>query len=251
MRRDVFEEIRKLLGWTHDSDVFTDEEVLSRDTLSLVEDAVQLRRSKLDQEYNRRAWRDTKRDADRYRQLDHYIVQPILDRVAEVATRYVPPMLHIPKPRGRFAAVTSSGELHFNKHGWVGETGGTYNREVADSRLAAATEAMIGSVQLYGRPEKWIYAVGNDDLHVDGQDSKTSAGTPQDVNGTGRQMLEEFYELQVREINRLRSVAPIKIKLSAGKPQHIFELRRDEDVGDSISRHEARRGGPYRDDASL
>jgi hypothetical protein len=217
LRRDVFEEIRKLLGWTHDSDAFTNEEILGRDTAELVEDAVQLRRSKLDQEYNRRDWRDTKRDADRYRQLEHFLVNPLLASLGEIAPLLQPPpMIFIPRSSRRFAALTSSGELHFNKHGWVGETGETYNREIADARLAGTTTAMIAEIQIFGRPEEIIYAVGNDDLHVDGQKAETTAGTPQDVNGTGRQMLEEFYEIQVREIQRLRSVAPVRVVLSAG-----------------------------------
>lgn len=216
IRRDVFDEIRGLLGWTHDSDPFTDEEVLARSTTDLVEDAVQLRRSKLEQEFNRRDWRDTKRDAERYRQIDHFVVQPLVDRLAEVAKRFEPKRLTLLNPKRRFAAVTSSGELHYNKHGWVGETGETYTREVADSRLEATTAAMVSSVALYGRPEQWVYIVGNDDMHVDNLENKTTAGTRQDVNGTTRQMIEEFFELQVREIHRLESVAPVIVKLSAG-----------------------------------
>jgi hypothetical protein len=71
-------------------------------------------------------------------------------------------------------------------------------------------------VSRYGRPEKWVYVIGNDDLHVDNMDGKTTAGTLQDVDGTTRQMLQEFYHIQLREINRLRAISPVVVKVSSG-----------------------------------
>jgi hypothetical protein len=217
MRRDHFYEIKTILGWTHDSDAFTDEEILSKETSTLVEDAVQMRRSQLDQQMNKRNWKDTQRDAERFRNLEHFIVEPIIERLAEIAPLLQPPpMILIPRSTRRFAALTSSGELHYGKQGWIGETGEVFDRAVADNRLARTTEAMMSEIQIFGRPEEIIYVVGNDDLHVDGAHPETSAGTPMDVNATGRQMIDEFYEIQVREIQRLRSISPVRIVLSAG-----------------------------------
>ena len=220
--RATFQEYRKAHGWTHDLEPFTAEELSRRAIDELAEDALQQKREALYQRYNRRDWQETQKDADRWRNLEQSFIVPLIGRIEALAPSYTVPRLNLGKARRPFALVTSSGELHYGKAGWKGETGEEYSREIADERIALATAAMLEEVAYRGTPEEVIYIVGNDDLHIDNIHGATSKGTPQDADGTAVRIFDEYLAIQKREIDRIRAVAPVRIQLSRGNHNRLL-----------------------------
>ena len=220
--RATFQEYRKAHGWTHDLEPFTAEELEKRGVDELAEDALQQKREALYQTWNRRDWQETQKDADKWRNLEQSFILPLISRIEISTPTYRPPMLKLRKSGRPFAAVTSSGEIHYGKSGWKGETGEEFDRDIADKRLAEQTSNMLEEIAYRGRPEQFVYIVGNDDLHIDNIHGGTSKGTPQDADGTAARIFDEYLAIQRREIERIRAVAPVRIKLSRGNHNRLL-----------------------------
>ena len=66
MSRPQFTEYKNIMGWTHDLEPFSTEEVADRETEDMVDEALQNKRMALLQEYQRQDWKKTKEDADNW-----------------------------------------------------------------------------------------------------------------------------------------------------------------------------------------
>lgn len=237
MHRAVIREIIRVLGKTHDSAPFTDEDIAERGEDALVEDQVRLKEEKVILRAEKRVWDETKRYADRARNFDKFVAE----RLEQIIRTEGIPSLALPPKRPRvvrvspleggpavrpFSVVATPSDLHFGKAGWKDETGQEYNRDICTTRLLATADAMIERVRRVGIPAKWILGAGSDWFHIDRDDKggTTTKGTPQDTDGTWARIFLEGSELAAAYVERLREVAPVHIVCMAGNHDRLGSL---------------------------
>lgn len=209
--RDQFMELKAIFGWTHDQEPFTAEDVLEMPVEEMVADALQNKRQALFEGFQKQEWKTIKQDAEKWNKLEQSFILPLREHLEAFAPTYVPQLFNIRVARNAFAVVANTGELHFGKAGWVSETGEEYNREIASQRLLTARTHMLQEVADRGRPEKFIWAIGNDYLHIDNDSSSTTKLTPQDCDGTAARIFREGFEILIRDADALLAVAPLEV----------------------------------------
>jgi hypothetical protein len=206
--RAWFQALKSAMGWTHDSDPFTDEEVAEVDTDELAQRAIQRKRHALEKKYDRLSDEQDRRDAERYRKLEKLVIEPLVDDLTKRLSRLQPVPVSALQPSVRpYAAVVSPTDLHYGKHSGHGTVVDPYSRNEAERRLTKATGELLEHLSLYGRPEDLIVAMGSDWFHIDNTLLATTKGTRQDVDGYAWQVISGGVELGLAFIERLRTVA--------------------------------------------
>ena len=222
--RDQFMELKAIHGWTHESEPFTREEVLTREVEDLADDAFQQRRQAVWESFEKKKWHQTKLDAQKWNNLEQNFILPLQDQISTLVPAYTPPMLNLKTARNPFAVVTSGGELHYGGSGWILETGEEFSREEAARRLEQTRSVMMDEVADRGRPETFFYAVGHDFLTVDTDFGTTTRGTQQEIDGTAAQILAEGFDLAVRDIDALRGAADVQVISVPGNHDRLLTI---------------------------
>jgi transposase len=99
-------------------------------------------------------------------------------------------------------------DLHLGKLAWSGDSGDTYNHEIARERFYYIINDVITRVQTYGL-ERILFVWCNDFFHFDGPGKMTTNGTPQDSSMQYEQMFELGCEMLIKGIDLLEQVAPV------------------------------------------
>ena len=222
--RDQFQELKAVHGWTHEAEPFTREEVLSREVDDLADDAFQQRRQAVWEGFEKKRWHQTKLDAEKWNDLEQNFIVPLQDHLSSLIPAYTPPVFNLKSPRNPFAVVTSAGELHYGGSGWEVETGENFSRKEAEERLVCARTKLLEDVADKGKPDKFIYTSGNDFLTIDNDQGGTTRGTPQELDGTAAQIFSEGVDLAFRDVDMLRSVAPVLILFVPGNHDRLLSL---------------------------
>ena len=222
--RDQFMELKAVHGWTHEAEPFTREEVMSREVDDLADDAFQQRRQAVWEGFEKKRWHQTKLDAEKWNNLEQSFIAPLQDHLSSLIPEYTPPMLNLKSARNPFAVVTSAGELHYGGAGWILESGESFSRKEAAERIEYSRTIMLEEVADKGRPERFFYAVGHDFFTVDNDQQTTTKGTPQEVDGTSAQILSEGFDLALRDLDVLRSVAPVTIVGVPGNHDRLLTI---------------------------
>lgn len=218
--RNIFIALKSILGWTHDSEPFTDEEMFLRDEQEMVADALQKRKFSFFQKYTRQEEKMIKEAANNWWAFRGLIINPLVEKLQNVFAAYTVPKLVLPEGDAH-ALVISPFDLHYGKYAWSGEVREEYSRQMARDLLLSKAQEIIGDVVKYNI-EKIIVPVGSDFFHVDTLGGTTTKGTPQDCDGTFIQIMVEGQQLMVEFIDLLRQVADVEIILTAGN--HDFKL---------------------------
>ncbi|QDP54516.1 MAG: hypothetical protein Unbinned2514contig1000_8 [Prokaryotic dsDNA virus sp.] len=212
--RQWFTEYKSVHGWTHDSEPFSDEEMVERSEADLVNDALQQRRRAVTKKFEAARWKKIKEQSDKWLRFEVEVLDILVAAIKSSAPEYTVPRLRLARPERSFAVVTSATDFHWGMRAWGAETGEAYNRAIAEQRLQEATEDLF--TRLPGQPEEIILAVGSDWFHIDGDTHSTTKGTPQDTDGSPGEILITGCELARDHINLLRQVAKVKIVLMSG-----------------------------------
>ena len=162
LSRSLFDDILRILSWTHDSEPFTDEELVERSEEDLLSELVQGKKFALEQKFEKQKLQSLEKDARKWRELKLGALNPFTDyferhQDALKAT----PAINLKQVEGEYACVISPFDLHYGKYGWKKEVGETYNREIAEQLLLEHTEDLLGEVNHYPI-EKFIVHVGSD-----------------------------------------------------------------------------------------
>lgn len=189
---------KSAMGWTHDQDPFTNEEVAANDPEELAMRAVQRKRSVIERRYQNLLTEADRRDADRYRQLEVLVLDPLMESLRESLPTLTVPALDLKPPASPFAAVISPADLHFGKLGRAGRVDDPYDRVTAESRLVASTTALLRDVAAFGRPERIVVGMAGDWFHVDNAFGGTTKGTSQDVDGSLWQVVDGGVNLAIK-----------------------------------------------------
>lgn len=212
--RDIFTRIKTYLGWTKDSLPLTNEELIDVDVDQVTDDLVQKKIFSISQKYNQKLTKYTEDAAAKYISLTTNELNPFISLINKAQENYQRPTFVLSQHK-ETALVISPFDLHYGKYAWFGETNDTYNRDIARKRLIESTNKLLSDAKIYN-PEKIIVPIGSDFFHIDKPEKTTTAGTPQDTDGTYVQIMVEGNMLMVDFIELLRQVAPVELYLAAG-----------------------------------
>jgi predicted phosphodiesterase len=210
IRRDWFIELKSVMGWTHDSEPFTEEEVLDRPEDDMVQDILQMRKQSLFRKTEKAKWQETARNAEKWVNFDQNVFLPLISHIQANLPKHRAPMLNIRASKMKFAAVVAPFDLHYGKYGWTDETGEGYSRKEARELLLHHSNEQAKYFSTFGKPEKIIVASASDYFHVDNQWHETTSGTRQDTDGTRAQILIEGCELAHEHAEMMAQIAPIE-----------------------------------------
>ena len=115
-----------------------------------------------------------------------------------------------PKPTGENLLVVDLADVHIGKLCVQAETGYTYSREVARHRVIEGTRALLQKAILHG-VARILFVLGNDILHIDSHDGRTTAGTNQDTEGSIDQMYSDAQSCLIEAIDLCAEVAPVDL----------------------------------------
>lgn len=105
-----------------------------------------------------------------------------LDTIAQMQKHA--PKYQKPKPiKGETLLVLPRADDHFGKLSTVEETGYEYNLKVASERSAEGTASLLAMAEPF-KPKAFAVCIGNDAIHIDTHKRTSTAGTPQDTDGT-------------------------------------------------------------------
>lgn len=221
--RAWFQEYRRVHGWTHDMDPFTDEEIESFEVEDLVDELVLRQRRSLHKAYEKKKWKDIQADAEKWRNFQDTIVEQFKHMKVGQKSRKVP-KLDIRRGESPYALVVSPTDFHWGKYGWEDETGESYNFEEAEKRLMTKTEELVA--RLPYKPDRIVLATGSDWFHIDNDMGGTTRGTPMGTSSCASpaDILISGCELAVRHIDLLRQVAPVDVVFMAGNHDRFSAL---------------------------
>jgi hypothetical protein len=115
-----------------------------------------------------------------------------------------------PVPIGENLLVIDIADLHIGKLCTVTETGHHYDRAEAVRRGIEGCHALLEKAQRHGVAHI-LFVLGNDILHIDKPNRTTTAGTPQDTDGTLGVMWDDALAFYVACVDMCRAVAPVSL----------------------------------------
>lgn len=131
-----------------------------------------------------------------------------LEKVKKAAPRYRKPTLR--KVTDGHLHIIDVADLHINKLAVDRNGAVSYNAEKAVSNAEKAVDSLVTRGQGYNI-EQFILPIGNDVLHTEGMGSATTKGTPQTSDRHWTQAVDMAFDMYVRMIEGLLTVAPVKI----------------------------------------
>jgi len=245
LARRTIKEIIKVMETTHDSAPWTDEEMTEQGEDALVEDLLRRKEEKVLVTAERKEWSRIKKDAESYRRVD-LAAKRLALRFEDSKTKYKVPQLKLSNNNPPYAVVISPTDFHFGKYA-PAYGGDQYNRTICTNRLKTVTKNLLARVTKRGRPQTIFLALGGDGLHIDNQQKTTTAGTPQDCDGTPEELAWHWVQLCRDYVDQLRQIAPVKLFVIPGNHdrytatllraamQGWFSTAKDVDVVESLS----------------
>jgi hypothetical protein len=118
-------------------------------------------------------------------------------------------------------------DLHIGKMAWYAESGEDYDTKIAIERYTAAIDELINHIELIkDEVGEILLPIGNDLFNVDNFRNETTHGTRQDVDSRWQRMFLKGKEMLIKNIDKLREIAPVKILMVSGNHdnQTIFYL---------------------------
>lgn len=102
-------------------------------------------------------------------------------------------------------------DLHIGKLAWGVETGGpNYDVKIAESTFWRALETLISRVSGYQFDEV-VFVLGNDVLHSDDIEGRTTAGTQVNPDARYHKTFATARTMFIKAIDRLKTIAPVKV----------------------------------------
>ena len=104
--------------------------------------------------------------------------------------------------------VLDPADIHIGKLCDSFETGEDYDNQIAVQRVKEGVRGILKSASGFDI-EQIVFVGGNDVLHIDGPDRKTTSGTPQDTDGMWFRNFKIAKELYIDLIGSLLAIAPV------------------------------------------
>jgi len=121
------------------------------------------------------------------------------------------PKIVYPKHKEAHLLVIDPADIHFGKLATAYESGDDYNIKIAKKRVLEGVAGLLSKAQGFSI-DKILFVIGNDVLHIDNPQRKTTAGTPQDTDGMWFEAFLKAKETIVEVIESLIPIAPVHIQ---------------------------------------
>jgi hypothetical protein len=140
------------------------------------------------------------------------------------------------KPPGDNLMVIPQADVHIGKWCDVPETGNVYNTEQAVKRCRDGTDALVAKGMAFG-VKAFVLCVGNDILHIDTPKRTSTAGTPQDTDGTIFTMYQAAKKLYITMIEQLALVADVHLVFVPSNHDWVSGYMLADSVGSWFHKH--------------
>lgn len=220
-RNSRVKEILRALDITHDSLPLTDEALAESSEDDLVEDVLHLKEQAVHKKAERAGWKKTQNAAEKWNAFERAAQQLVAGLGVSKAPARIPILPSGGSSPDRIDLVTHATDLHYGKYGWVDEVGRKVTRETCRDRLLTSTRELIGHTKRFGIIETVHLGMGGDRLHIDTHRGTTTAGTPQDFDGTFLQIVTEGFHLAVDEIEEYRGNVDL-VKVMGVRGNHDY-----------------------------
>jgi hypothetical protein len=206
----IMDGVRRALGLTHKALPWSAETLAEKGDEELLEEAGQLRQLRIYSQIERQKWNQIKADADKWRRAHEELVRPLLGWLAEHAPTYAPPQLQVREARDPWALLLGLTDEHWNLQaaGW--------SRAIQRRVYLDLLGQIFSEAVLFGRPERIIFPVGSDGIHVDSAGSTTTSGTQLFTEAPPAEGVSSWVAYKVEQIDLARQVAPVDVWLWEG-----------------------------------
>lgn len=134
--------------------------------------------------------------------------EQFLERIRKQSPRYRAPKRQ--KVTDGHLHIIDVADLHINKLALDREGNVSYNADKAVASADKAVDSLVTRGQGYNI-EQFILPIGNDILHTEGMGNSTTKGTPQTSDRHWTQAIDMAFDMYVKMIEGLLTVAPVKI----------------------------------------
>lgn len=154
----------------------------------------------------------------------------LLKDEAKKSARVPKPIARSNKRSGNMLEISLS-DAHFGKLAWSRETGGPdYDTRIAQKEFLVALEHLIDRSSGYTF-DSVLFVVGNDLIHSDDLQGRTTKGTVVDCDTRYYKTFEIVRETVTIAVERLRRLAPVIVKMVPGNHDSLSVWH----LGDSLS----------------
>ncbi len=224
--RKWFEEYKTIMGWSHDHEPVSVEELATKDVNTVVDDVIQQKRFSLYQEFQKRDWAETQKDAQSWKDFKAGKLDPFESfmRNVDMKTYGVLPACHYRPHNTKSTLVVGLSDIHcgglsdgkyvYNGKDWNIEE---YHKNMASyiSQLGARIESMVV------KPHKIVVVGIGDVLH--GVDGVTRKGTPLECDRIRDTQFDEAYNSIITFVNAMGTLAPeVDVHSVSGNHDGIF-----------------------------
>lgn len=225
LTRAEFYGVKRAMGWTKTALPLLVEQwgALSEDEAA---DALLAKKQRgAEVKASRRRWRETERDAERWRRFESEKLRPLAAMVEKLGRTYEAPrgVRSAPIPEGRpCAAIWAPTDHHVGKPGALFESGILeHGFAEAEARLLSGTAAFVAT--LPAGCERIIAVIGNDYFTGDNERGDTTAGTRQEMAGTGMEMMHRGSALKLRAMELLvQTGLPVDVLVVPGNHDRML-----------------------------
>lgn len=137
------------------------------------------------------------------------------------------PRVRLPAPRRHDKTLLeiNLADPHFALLAWGKESGEDYDLAIAQRRYIEATADLLHKASLGYRPERILFPLGNDFLHIDNEFPETQrAHHPLDKDGRLAKILEVAETSAIQAITACAGVAPVDVMWVPGNHDPVLSL---------------------------
>ena len=136
----------------------------------------------------------------------------VRDEFIKTIQKYSPkyPTVKRKKIKDGHMLIIDPADIHIGKLAIYDETGNDYNINIAVQRCIDGVKGIIDKSQGFNI-DKILFVIGNDVLHVDNAQRKTTSGTPQDTDQQWWKAYMEARKMYVKIIEMLVTVADVHV----------------------------------------
>lgn len=124
------------------------------------------------------------------------------------------------KSKDSHLLIVDLADIHIGKLATLSFTGDEYNIAVAKKRVTEGLQGLIEKSSGFNI-DKILLVIGNDALHIDSPNRKTTSGTPQDTASTWYDCFLVAHELYVYMIETLITVADIHVHFNPSNHDYM------------------------------
>ncbi len=150
----------------------------------------------------------------------------IIEDIRAVSQDTVPERIKRPEaPVGKRSVMFEPAvvDLHLGNLVWGKECGEDWDMRIAEAVFKMTVRSLVAealdSASLHIEEIVWI--VGNDFMHADGKEAKTTAGTQLALDNRWPKLFRKAHQLQRWAIDLLRTIAPVKVIVIPGNHDEL------------------------------